>query len=45
MQLWLPEIPWNLSIIIPTIAIGFLFIINWIGKRKQKADERKIEPL
>lgn len=43
MQLWLPEIPWNLSIIIPTVVIGFLFIINWIWKRKLKADERKIE--
>ena len=44
IQFWLPEIPWNLSIIIPTLVIGFLFIINWIGKRKLKADERKIDP-
>ena len=44
MQFWLPEIPWNLSIIIPTLVIGFLFIINWIWTRKLKADERRINP-
>jgi hypothetical protein len=41
---WFPEIPWNLSIIIPLLLIGILFVINWFWKRKIKADERKIRP-
>ena len=42
---WFPELPWGNTIMIPIfVIIGILFFINWIWKRKRKADERKIEP-
>lgn len=42
---WFPELPWGNSIIIPIfIIIGILYLINWIWKKKIKADQRKLDP-